>query len=186
MKMSSRAFCRVLWYKFTNCIIVLMMEAGNTSETLVEFYQTTQSKILENNRLLLQILFTWHKLLSNSKTRNSFIQISSSLRFLKELLSQPCKAKDNDNMNHAVVEIKQALRYVLKTVAWLSKLGPRLSRAGRHVRWISMQKHLLQFPSDMPQKGIRPKRQVTLCAERRKPRYCVLCWVQWMTHCQTR
>jgi hypothetical protein len=60
-----------------------MMEAGNTSETLVEFYQTTQSKTLENNRLLLQILFTWHKLLSNSKTRNSFIQISSSLRFLK-------------------------------------------------------------------------------------------------------
>jgi hypothetical protein len=34
-------WCRIVWQKFTDVSGVLMMEAASTSETLVNFYQTT-------------------------------------------------------------------------------------------------------------------------------------------------
>jgi hypothetical protein len=45
---------RVVWYKRTNVsqvLAALMMEAASTSETLVNFYQTTRRNIPEDSHL---------------------------------------------------------------------------------------------------------------------------------------
>jgi hypothetical protein len=40
---------RVVWYKFIDALIALMMEAVSTSETSVSFYQTTLRYIPEDS-----------------------------------------------------------------------------------------------------------------------------------------
>jgi hypothetical protein len=50
----------VFWVVVPCSLVALMMEAARTSETLVNFYQTTRRYNPKDSHLLIGELYTWH------------------------------------------------------------------------------------------------------------------------------